>query len=70
MEQYAPDLLQQLASAELIKGAIGAALTPDQQIAVSAKIIAGPGEFVAWSETDSGRAAVREFADKFAGGVK
>lgn len=67
LKQIAPDMLQQI---DLVTGAVGAALTPEQQLAVSAKVVAGPGEFIAWSETDVGRAAIREFADKFTGVAK
>jgi hypothetical protein len=63
------NILEQIASqigvADKLKNAIGMALTSEQQVAVSAKISAGPEAFIAWSRTDAGRAAIRELADKF-----
>jgi hypothetical protein len=57
----------QISAADKLKTAIGMALTPEQQIAVSAKIAGGPDVFVFWSHTDEGRAAIRELADRFTG---
>ena len=63
------NILEQIASqigaADKLKNAIGAALTPEQQVAVSAKISSGPEAFIAWARTDVGRAAIRELSDKF-----
>jgi len=51
--------------ADRLKMAVGSALTPEQQVAVSALVADGPGRFERWAATDAGRAAIREFADKF-----
>jgi uncharacterized circularly permuted ATP-grasp superfamily protein len=63
--QVSPELAKKIENAESLQAAIGAALTQDQQLAVSAKIATGPEEFIAWSKTDAGRTAIKEFADKF-----
>ena len=63
------NILEQLAGtitmADRLKMAVGNALTPEQQVAVSAMIADGPGRFERWASTDAGRTAIREFADKF-----
>jgi hypothetical protein len=61
----------QLQAANAIKHAVGNALTDEQQIAISSKVIDGVGPFVRWAATDAGRNAIRAMADAFIdGGVK
>ena len=55
----------QLQTANALKAAIGAALTVDQQVALSLKVIDGPGPFTRWAATDSGKQAIQDFAAKF-----
>lgn len=64
MEQIAA-ASRQMEGAARIKAAIGAALTPEQQLAVSAKIADGPERFIVWATTDEGRATIRLMADRF-----
>lgn len=64
MEQIAR-VSRQMESAERIKSAIGAALTPEQQLAISARVADGPDKFIAWASTNEGRATIRLVADKF-----
>lgn len=64
---YIDNVGRKLKAAERVHYAIGQALTPDQQTAVSALIVKGPDHFIEWSRTEEGRAAIRELADKFTG---
>lgn len=64
---YMDSAVRKLKAAERVHYAIGQALTPDQQHAVSALIVKGPDHFIEWSRTDEGRAAIRELADKYTG---
>lgn len=66
MEQIA-QVSRQLENVNRIRNAIGAALTKEQQLAVSAKIAGGPEKFIEWIATDEGRATVRLVADRFIG---
>lgn len=63
------NIAAQLDAARRVHAAIGAALTEPQQIAVSAKIVKGMDAFIAWTQTDKGRQALREMADKFVEGA-
>lgn len=65
--QVSPELARKIEQGENLHRAIGIALTPEQQIAVSPLIHDGPERFIEWSTTDMGRAAIRELADKFVG---
>lgn len=69
MEQIAR-ASRQMENAERIKAAIGAALTPEQQLAVSARVADGPAKFIAWCSTNEGRAAIKELADKFIAAIE
>lgn len=65
--QVSPELAKKIEDGEKLHAAIGAALTPDQQLALSAKIARGPEQFIKWSETDDGRDAIRDMVDLFTG---
>ena len=64
MQQIA-NASQQMESAARIRAAVGSALTPEQQLAVSSKVASGPEQFIAWAHTDEGRATIRLVADRF-----
>lgn len=59
--------VQKVEQMQRMKTAIGRALTPEQQLAVSAKIKDGPDQFIAWLGTPEGTAAARSMAEAFAG---
>jgi sarcosine oxidase gamma subunit len=63
--QLSPDLAKTIEQGQSLHAAIGAALTPEQQLNVSSLVAAGPDKFIAWTRTDEGRAAVQALADKF-----
>lgn len=50
---------------DAIKDAAGRAMTPAQQVAVSAKLVASQTAFLEWLRTDAGIAASRAMADAF-----
>jgi hypothetical protein len=56
---------RQVESLNAVRKAIGEALTPEQQMAVSAKVAGGPDKFIAWAGTLEGRDMVRMLADEF-----
>jgi len=56
---------KQLETADRLRAAIGSALTAEQQLAVSERIASGPEKFIAWVNSDAGRAAIRKMADDF-----
>lgn len=56
---------RQLETLNKLRTAIGAALTPEQQVAVSARIASGPDTFITWAATPSGRDMIRLLADEF-----
>lgn len=64
MEQIA-NASRQMENAARIRAAVGSALTSDQQLGVSAKVASGPEQFIAWTQTDEGRATIRLVADRF-----
>ena len=63
--------VQQLEVANNLRAAFGAALTEEQQIAVSDKVVVGgqfnPNALLRWLATDEGRKAARGFAEAFIG---
>jgi hypothetical protein len=63
--------MQQLQIANAVKNAVIAALDPQRQISISSKIMGNvnllPQMFITWVNTEEGKAAVREMADKFTG---
>lgn len=64
--QQAVSLVMTKASAfDSIKGTIGKALTPQQQLGVSAHLAKSPTAFEDWLRTESGNAAARALADAF-----
>lgn len=69
MEQIAK-ASRQMESAERIKSAIGGALTPEQQLAISARVADGPAKFIAWTSTNEGRATIRMVADRFIAAIE
>lgn len=58
---------RQIDSLNRLRTAIGVALTPEQQVAVSAKIAGGPDPFITWVGTPEGKELIQMVADKFAG---
>lgn len=56
---------RQLETLDKVRAAIGAALTPEQQLAVSAMVKGGPEKFIAWASTPEGRDMIRMMADEF-----
>lgn len=61
---------RQVESLNAVRKAIGAALTQEQQMAVSAKVAGGPGEFIAWVGTPEGQEMVRMLADEFVASMR
>ena len=59
------EMSAQIEIAQRIRTALGNALLPDQQIDISKIVTANKDSFINWIGTDAGRAAVRDFADKF-----
>lgn len=54
----------------MARTAIGAALTPEQQVAISARVADGPGKFIAGVTTNEGRAVIKMMADKFIAAIE
>lgn len=63
--------LQQLEVANRIKNVFIAALTPQQQLAISAKIMGDlnllPSMLVSWGSTEAGKQAIQQLANQFIG---
>lgn len=59
------DVNSQIEMANRLRDAIGNALNSDQQIDISKIILSDKNAFIYWIGTETGRTAVREFADKF-----
>lgn len=67
IDRFAPHLGRQVDSLQQIQVAFSMALTPAQQQAVRGAIGRGANDFVTWSKTDAGIAAIRTFTDAFTG---
>jgi hypothetical protein len=59
------ETMMQIETGKRIQTAIGNALNQEQQMEISKMIAANKDSFIYWVATDVGRAAVREFANKF-----
>ena len=68
--QYLGSVGAQLQTGQKVLQAVGAALTPEQQDAISEKLQDGINPLLRWMATPDGAEAVRQLASRFIGADK
>jgi hypothetical protein len=70
IQELLASTLKKLEHVEKIMYCVGTNLTEEQRTAVSTRVHQSPDKLIGWINTTDGKAALREFADKFITGVQ